>query len=172
MEWGPPIYLNGPTDVPAPAAVAARDARVFGQLIRELDEQIDREAEAPPPVPLTVEERIARFERLQKMDTLELTAAAPREPAGAGLWAQNLRTRRAEREDAAREKREQAAGLPKIRAKWQARRDAIDREHETALADAQRAHREAEQAAQQARETALADLGDYPQLREEEQVIV
>lgn len=151
------------------AAEAARAVRERERYLRELDEEIDRDiaAEAQPRPAESDEAWRARVERESRMSISELIEAAPREPIGAGQRAQDKRIRRAEREDADRESREAAAGIPKARANWESRRETIDRRRDAAIRTENERHANELRAIAERAEGELADLGEYPSLKDE-----
>lgn len=157
----------------AETAARIRQGEWEGELDREVDRQLAEEATTPEPSGETTEQRFARLER-EAAASAAAQAAQGRPPtvlpAGALMRQDAIRRRRMDREAAALEQREEALGLPALRAKWDAKVKAITDTRDETIRRAQEVCRTHEQGARDAANLELHDLGARPTLADLEAV--
>ncbi len=139
----------------------------------KMEEELDAEeaaAEAEPVARDPVEALRMQLEQERANHAALARGEYPKHPPGFAIWQQEKKVLREERRQRKREAAEREAGLPELRAKWEANQGAIQAE----AADAWRAENERHLAARQEIDRRKADqldaLGGYPTLENRQPV--
>ncbi len=151
----------------AETASRIRQGQWEAELDREVDRQLAEAATAPAPSAETTEQRLARLEHEAAVAKAAQDAQSrpPNILPGGSLMRQDaIRLRREDRELREREQREETLGLPAMQGKWDSRAKAIAEARDATIRRAEEVCRVNSQAAKEAAEVEIAELGPRPVL--------